>query len=237
MRLNAPEYDAAALRRRGLAVVDLPFPDGSPPPPAVVGKCAPPFTPPTPQSSPSGSPPGRACASSSAPRPSASSVILPSPSPPARHPNVPRAPSERPRQIRPSRAADRAPRRRRDGRGGPRRAGWGRRFLAIAEGLPGAVAVHCRAGLGRTGTLIALYMMKHHGFAAREAIGWLRIVRPGRSGPGRPGPGAALLPPVLPRRRAAGGGRLRRAGAGPGRADPDTRRAGAPGQSARQGGV
>jgi cell division cycle 14 len=53
------------------------------------------------------------------------------------------------------------------------------KFMLIAEGLPGALAVHCKSGLGRTGTLIGLYMMQHHGFTAREAMGWLRIVRPG----------------------------------------------------------
>lgn len=53
------------------------------------------------------------------------------------------------------------------------------RFLRIAETEQGAIAIHCLAGLGRTGTLIALYMMKHYKFTARECIGWLRICRPG----------------------------------------------------------
>ena len=53
------------------------------------------------------------------------------------------------------------------------------KFLAVAEELPGAIAVHCESGRGRSGTLMALYLMKHHGFSAREAMGWLQIVRPG----------------------------------------------------------
>lgn len=35
------------------------------------------------------------------------------------------------------------------------------------------------AGLGRTGTLIACYIMKHYKFTAQEAIAWIRICRPG----------------------------------------------------------
>ena len=45
--------------------------------------------------------------------------------------------------------------------------------------LPNACPPFSQAGLGRTGTLIALYLMKHHSFTALEAMGWLRLVRPG----------------------------------------------------------
>ncbi|RNF09366.1 tyrosine phosphatase [Trypanosoma rangeli] len=50
---------------------------------------------------------------------------------------------------------------------------------ARAHGRGGAVALHCRAGLGRTGTLICVYMMRHFGLTARESIGWIRLCRPG----------------------------------------------------------
>ena len=53
------------------------------------------------------------------------------------------------------------------------------RFLDKVESTPGAVAVHCKAGLGRTGSCIGCYMMKHYKMTAEEVIGWLRVVRPG----------------------------------------------------------
>jgi len=53
------------------------------------------------------------------------------------------------------------------------------KFLYIAEKETGAMAVHCKAGLGRTGTLIGLYAMKHYKFPARAFIAWNRICRPG----------------------------------------------------------
>ncbi|XP_018366356.1 PREDICTED: dual specificity protein phosphatase CDC14B isoform X2 [Trachymyrmex cornetzi] len=52
-------------------------------------------------------------------------------------------------------------------------------FLKITENASGAIAVHCKAGLGRTGSLIGCYIMKHYHLTAHETIAWIRICRPG----------------------------------------------------------
>lgn len=57
-----------------------------------------------------------------------------------------------------------------------------RSFIARADEIiskGGAIAVHCKAGLGRTGVLIGAYLAYRHGFSAGESIGFMRIMRPG----------------------------------------------------------
>lgn len=55
-------------------------------------------------------------------------------------------------------------------------------FIGLADEMAAidkVVAVHCKAGLGRTGCLIGAYLIYKHSFTANEVISYMRIMRPG----------------------------------------------------------
>ena len=58
-----------------------------------------------------------------------------------------------------------------------------RRFIGLAHEMINVrgkgIAVHCKAGLGRTGCLIGAYLIYRHGFTANEIIAFMRFMRPG----------------------------------------------------------
>lgn len=58
-----------------------------------------------------------------------------------------------------------------------------RKFVNLSHttinGKRKGIAVHCKAGLGRTGCLIGAYLIYRYGFTANEVIAFMRFMRPG----------------------------------------------------------
>ena len=62
--------------------------------------------------------------------------------------------------------------------GGTPNDGMIRKWLQITSQKDIVIGVHCMAGIGRTGTMCAIYLMKYEGFKADEAFWYIRSCRP-----------------------------------------------------------
>ena len=54
-----------------------------------------------------------------------------------------------------------------------------KKFLKIIENHKGAFAIQSRTGLRRSAVLAAIYLMRAFFFSAKQAIAWIRIIKPG----------------------------------------------------------
>ena len=41
------------------------------------------------------------------------------------------------------------------------------------------IAINCKTGLGKVGTMIGYYLIKNFSFTAVESMSWIRLCRPG----------------------------------------------------------
>lgn len=53
------------------------------------------------------------------------------------------------------------------------------KFIKLIDEYNEMIAIHCKAGLGRTGILICIWLIYKLNFKPEHAISWLRIYRPG----------------------------------------------------------